>query len=112
MRVEVKNHEKVGNEEVVTYRVSIKDHYGPEIDVQVSQTEGCLPIISPVLATYVVEDSSENIGLDKTMEEIGKYFFKKDGMLFLESRKYGYIFISSEKVEDIFQKIRNNIQLF
>lgn len=98
---------------IKVYHVKIKDFYGPEIDVLVTKPREGFPTIEPCLSTYIVEDASEAIGIDKTMEKIAKFYFENYGLCYVKSAKHEtQILIDSKDVSTIFKKFRNQIRIF
>lgn len=95
--------------EVLEY--SIRDFYGPSIQVLVTKVKGELPKLKPNKDTYGYEDVDVCIGVERTIKEMAKEYYNQYGCHILTSR-FGEILIDSENIDDIFEEFKKTICIF
>lgn len=97
------------------YEYSKADLVGPSICIRVNtnleKSLFDLPLISVDTSKYDYGDILQAIGIDETIMEMAKEYYKENGSFILIS-KFGNIIINSESVNKIFSDFRKTISIF
>lgn len=92
-------------------RYSVRDFYGPTVDLLMEKKEELLPIVEVIPQSYKFEDVTVADGINKTIVNAAKEIFKEYGEHKIKT-KFGCILISSSDTEKIFSDFKERIILF